>query len=134
MMGGGRMTVELDEGRGQRVGSRIRLAGRAFGIELSVEEVVTEYRPPHSKTWETVGSPKLLVVERYRMGFELQPLGEQSQLRIFIEYELPRGRVTRWLGRLLGGAFARLCTRRMVDDAVEYFASAPLARARRVNP
>lgn len=134
MMGGGRMTLELDEGRGREVGSRIRLAGRVFGMELSVEEVVIEHRPPHSKAWETVGSPKLLVVERYRMGFELQPRGEHSELRVRIEYELPRGPVTRWLGRLLGGVFARWCTRRMVDDAVKYFASALPARARRFNP
>ena len=35
-MGGGRMEVVLDEGRGQKVGSQIRLVGRVFGIELSV--------------------------------------------------------------------------------------------------
>ena len=50
-MGGGRMKTELDEGRGQRVGSRIRLAGRVFGVELSVEEIVTEHNPPHRKVW-----------------------------------------------------------------------------------
>src|SRR5262249_46423 len=33
-MGGGQMVMELDEGRGQRVGSRMRLAGRVLGMTL----------------------------------------------------------------------------------------------------
>ena len=41
MMGGGRMTYEFDEDRGQAVGSTIRMAGRAFGIPLALEEAVT---------------------------------------------------------------------------------------------
>ena len=59
---GGRMETEIDEGRGQEVGSRIRLSGRVFGVALSVEEIVTERNPPHGKVWETTGAPKLLVI------------------------------------------------------------------------
>lgn len=51
MMGGGRMDVQLDAGRGRRVGSRIRMSGRAFGLQLSLEEVVGEYDPPRHKSW-----------------------------------------------------------------------------------
>ena len=72
MMGGGRMEIELDAGRGQSVGSRIRLSGRVLGLELSLEEIVIERVPPQRKVWETTGSPKLLVIGQYRMGFELR--------------------------------------------------------------
>ena len=123
MMGGGRMEVELDADRGKKIGSRIRLAGRAFGIELSVEEVVIEHDPPRRKVWETTGSPRLLVIGHYRMGFELSPRGSDSATRVFIEYALPAQAPARWLGRLFGGCYARWCTRRMVNDAVEYFGS-----------
>lgn len=123
-MGGGQMKTELDEGRGQRVGSRIRLTGRVFGLELSVEEIVTERNPPQRKVWETTGTPKLLVVGHYRMGFELTPQGNGSMLRVFIEYALPESLPGRWLGRLFGRQYARWCTRQMVDDAVKHFASA----------
>lgn len=122
------MTIDLDDGRGQKVGSRIRLAGKVFGIELSVAEVVTERNPPHRKVWETTGSPRLLVIGHYRMGFELSPRGENSMLRVFIEYELPAGPAARWLGRLFGDSYASWCTRRMVDDAVKHFASAASPR------
>ena len=126
MMGGGRITIELDEGRGQKVGSRIRLAGRVFGIDLAVEEVVTQHRPPYSKAWETVGSPRLLVIGAYRMCFELLPRGGHSELRVFIEYELPQGAYVRWLGRLFGGIYAKWCTGRMAEDAVKYFVPPPV--------
>jgi hypothetical protein len=123
-MGGGRMAIELDEGRGQRVGSRIRLTGRVLGMELAVEEMVTERTPPHRKVWETTGAPKLYVIGHYRMGFEVTPQGQASRRRVFIDYALPERAPARWLGRLFGRYYARWCTQQMVDDAVEYFASA----------
>ncbi|HEU4692090.1 MAG TPA: SRPBCC family protein, partial [Vicinamibacterales bacterium] len=59
MMGGGRMSVELDEAKGQAAGSHIRLSGRVFGISLYLDEVVTRRDPPTNKVWETVGAPRL---------------------------------------------------------------------------
>ena len=117
------MEIRLDADRGKKVGSRIRLAGRVFGIGLSVEEVVTERDPPRRKVWETTGSPRLLVIGHYRMGFELSPRESDSFLHVFIEYALPAQAPARWLGRMFGSYYARWCTQRMVDDAVEYFES-----------
>lgn len=121
LMGGGRMEVELDDDRGQKVGARIRLAGRAFGIHLSVEEIVTERNPPHRKVWETTAPPKLLVIGHYRMGFEITPQGNGSLLRVFIDYALPDTAPARWLGYLFGCYYAKWCTRRMVADTVKHF-------------
>lgn len=116
------MEIELDADRGRKVGSRIRLAGRVFGIELAVEGIVTERDPPRRKVWETTGSPKLLVIGHYRMGFELSPRGGRSMLRVFIDYALPAKAPARWLGLLSAGFYARWCARRMVEDAVNHFA------------
>lgn len=44
------MQVRLDAGKGQRVGLRIVMTGRAFGMELELEEVIDERRPPLRKT------------------------------------------------------------------------------------
>lgn len=121
------MTTELDAGRGQQVGSRIRLAGRVFGMALAVDEVVTERMPPQRKVWETVGTPKLLVIGHYRMGFELSPQGTGSLLRVFIEYALPQTAPARWLGRWLARGYARWCTQQMVDDAVRHFSAPAVA-------
>jgi hypothetical protein len=98
MMGGGQMEIELDSGRGQNVGSRIRLVGKVFGMRLSVEEVVTERNPPHRKVWQTIGSPRLLVIGHYRMGFEIGSPDNGSLLRVHIDYALPESAPSRWFG------------------------------------
>lgn len=122
-MGGGRMKTILDERRGQTVGSHIRVSGRILGLELSLDEAVTEREPPTRKVWETVGSPRLLVIGPYRMGFEVTPRGSGSLLRVFIDYALPSPWPERWLGRVFGGYYAHWCTQSMVNDAVRQFAS-----------
>ena len=126
--GGGRFETQIDEGRGQIVGSRIRLSGRVFGVELSVEEIVVERDPPRRKVWETTGVPRLLVIGHYRMGLELSAYESGSLLGVFIEYALPERGLARWLGRLLGRYYAGWCTQKMVDDAVKHFESRPVTQ------
>jgi hypothetical protein len=123
MTGGGSMQVEVDAARGQKIGSWIRLSGKILGVTLAVEEIVTERTPPRRKVWETTGVPRLLVIGRYRMGFEIAPREAGSHVTVFIDYALPKGVLTRWLGSVLGGYYARWCTERMVADAVRHFAS-----------
>lgn len=122
-LGGGRMKTTFDEGRGQIVGSRIRVSGRVLGLELSVDEMVTKREPPKWKVWETVGTPRLLVIGSYRMGFEITPDGTESMLRVFIDYALPSSWLGRLLGHLFGGRYATWCTRSMVNDAERHFAT-----------
>ena len=122
-MGGGRMKTTLDERRGQSVESHIRVSGRVLGLELSLDEVVTERQPPTRKVWETVGSPRLLVIGPYRMGFEMTPRGSGALLRVFIDYAMPSSWPARWLGRVFGGYYAHWCTQSMVNDVVRQFPS-----------
>ena len=115
------MQTRVDEGRGQRVGSHIRVSGRVLGLELLLDEVVTERNPPTRKVWETVGSPRLLVIGPYRMGFEATTRGTGCLLRVFIDYALPARWPERWLGRVLGRYYAHWCAQRIVDDAAREF-------------
>ena len=117
MMGGGRMDISADAGGFQQLGSRVRLAGRAFGLKIMLEEEVTEYQPPLKKTWQTIGSPKLLIIGEYRMGFALAPDARGCGLCVFIDYDVPRGALTRLLGRLLGRVYARWCVKSMIREA-----------------
>lgn len=121
-MGWGKMETRLDEQRGKTVGSHIVLSGRVFGIRLHLDEVVTRREPPHQKTWETVGEPRLLVIGRYRMGFSLQSHdAKASELRVDIDYDLPRRDIAAVLGRFFGRSYAKWCTRRMVLDTQHAF-------------
>ena len=118
MMAGATMRVELDAQQGQAAGSLIRVTGRVLGVNLGVEEVVTERVPPLRKTWETRGEPRLLVIGSYRMGFVISPQGDRSRLVVFIDYQLPPRGFAHGLALLFGRAYAEWCTRRMVTDAV----------------
>lgn len=117
------MRVELDEQTGQAVGSHIRLVGRAFGLKLFLDEVVTRREPPTRKEWQTVGSPRLLVIGSYAMGVEISAHGDGSRLRVFIDYELPANPFTRWLGVCFAGLYARWCVRQMLNGVADRFAA-----------
>lgn len=122
MMAGATMRVEMDALNGQAVGSLIRITSRVLGMNLAVEEVVTERAPPLHKTWETQGEPRLLVMGAYRMGFSITPQGKCSKLVVFIDYRLPSSGFAHWLALVFGRAYAAWCTRRMVTDAMQAFA------------
>ena len=121
MMAGSRLAFELDASGGRTVGARIRLSGRVLGLRLAVEEIVTERQLPLRKVWETTGTPRLLVIGQYRMGYEITPRGDASRLRVFIDSALPGPLPGRWLGRLFGRFYARWCTQRMADDTAKHF-------------
>lgn len=99
------MQTQLDVGRGQTIGSRIRLSGGVFGLQLSVEEIVIERIPRQLKVWATTGSPRLLVIGRYRMGFEIASHENASVLRVHIDDAWRDGPLTRWLGYLMGSYY-----------------------------
>jgi hypothetical protein len=128
MMAGSRMSVELDAAQGRAVGSHIKLAGRVLGVRLFLDEVVTRRNPPGEKVWQTVGPLRLLVIGPYTMGVLIDADGHRSRLRVFIDYELPSGLGTYWLGRLFGGIYARWCVNQMLQGAVAHFGSGPVAR------
>ena len=98
MMMGSKMSTEVDAGGGRVIGSKIRMRGSVMGIPVSLEEVVIERQPPRRKLWETIGTPRLLVLAHYRMGFELTPKGDSSLVRVFIDYSLPTIRPRPTLG------------------------------------
>lgn len=120
-MGWGRLETTLDDGRGRAIGSHIRIHGRVLGILLHLDEVITRRDPPTLKEWETVGEPRLLVIGSYRMRFEVGPKPGYSELRVSIDYDLPRAGVGRLLGRLFGRTYAKWCTRRMAQNAQRMF-------------
>ena len=128
-MGWGRMELRMDQAAGRAVGSRIRLAGSVFGVRLELDEVVTVRDPPTRKAWETIGTPRLLVIGPYRMGFMLATeVAGEVILTVSIDYSLPERGFSRILGRMFGHWYARWCTRRMVPDAQAAFSPpAPVA-------
>ena len=123
------MSINVDADGGHEVGSKISMHGRMLGIPLSLEEVITERQVPSRKIWETIGTPKLLVIAHYRMGFDVAPRGESSMVRVFMDYSVPTTVPGSWLGRLLGGVYARWCTKQMADSAASHFGATRLTHS-----
>lgn len=119
MMGGGKMETKTDEGKGQRVGSHIQMSGKVCGLNLFLDEVVTQYEPPFKKVWETVGQPNLLVIGGYQMGVEISPQDSNSGFKVFINYELPQKH--KWLGSLFGATYAKWCVEQMLAGVQSHF-------------
>lgn len=122
MMAGATMQMEMDAQQGRAIGSLICVTGQVLGLNLIVEEVVTERVPSLRKTWETRGEPKLLVIGSYRMGFIISPNGDRSRLVVFIDYQIPPRGFAHLLGRFFSKTYAAWCTQRMANDAVAAFA------------
>ncbi|HLE49454.1 MAG TPA: SRPBCC family protein [Patescibacteria group bacterium] len=121
MMGGGSMETEMDEGKGQKLGSHIKLHGKVFGFNLFLDEAITKYSPPNHKEWKTVGNINLLVVDHYKLGFEIKPEKENSLLKVYIDYNLPKPFFTKLLGLLLGSIYAKWCVKQMIKGVDEHF-------------
>jgi len=134
MMGGGRMVIRADEGGFQRLGSRLQLSGHAFGLTVFLEEEITDYHPPKAKAWHTLGTPRLLIIGHYCMGFEVDPVAGGSSLRVFLDYDLPTGVVKRLLGRLLAPTYARWCVRNMVAEGQNRFRAPDALERQTANP
>lgn len=124
MMLGTTMKIIMEPDHTKRVGSRFGFTGSVLGVPLKVDEVVTSRSPSSSKTWETTAEPVLWVIGQYAMGFEVNPQGTRSELRVYIRYARPTSALGAILSWLFGPAYARWCTRVMVDDAVRHFGQA----------
>lgn len=122
-MAGGNIRIETDIGSGKRVGSHIRVSGALMGVELKLDEVVTVHDPFKKKEWKTVGDVNLIVLDRYRLGFEITPRGQESDFRVYIDYDLPKSLKTRLVGRMFGGMYAKWCVGQMANGTREHFLS-----------
>jgi hypothetical protein len=113
MMAGHGMVVDLDAGKGKAVGSHIRMHGSVAGLELALDEVVTARERPFRKEWETVGTPRLIL---------LAPEGHGARVSVRLDYRRPSGRVQKLLSRIFGGIYARWCVDQMLNGVTAHFA------------
>lgn len=110
-----------DEGGGKKVGSVMRIKGSVLGIGISLAERVIEREVPSHKAWQTFDRINLLVIGHYTMGFDVSEQDNNSNLRVYIDYELPKSKKTKLLGILFGKLYAKWCVRQMLNDTQKHF-------------
>ena len=121
MMGGGSMNSHTDEKKFQEIGSHLQMEGTVFGIKLFLDEIVTIHKPPLQKEWKTIGDINLIVIDHYTLGFEIKPENNNSNLRVYIDYKLPKSPATRLLGYLFGNTYAKWCVGQMLNGVKKHF-------------
>src|SRR5262245_41809607 len=114
-MFGSKLELVVDESR-VGVGARYGWRGHVLGLPLVADEEVTLYHPPFAKRWCTVGTPKLIVLSRYCMSFDLRERPDGTDVTLRLDYDLPQSGWPALAGRLLGHKYARWCVDRMVGD------------------
>ncbi len=123
VVGGISMRMQTDAQRGQAVGSVIHMSGRMWGVDLALQESVVERLPTRRKVWATLGEPVLVMIGRYSMGFDIRPTDGGAYLRVWIDFDPPPRWMPHWLGRIVGGFYARWCVRQIAQEAVRHFHS-----------
>ena len=121
IMAGSRLETKIDEGHGQKIGSHIKMDGTILGIKLFLDEVITKYEPPIRKEWQTVGELNLLVIGHYKLGLEIASDKNYSILKIYIDYNLPKGFATKLLGLVFADFYAKWCVHQMLQDTAHNF-------------
>lgn len=121
MMGGGKMITQTDESKGQKVGSHIKMTGNIFGINLFLDEVITIHEPPYNKQWQTIGKINLLVIDHYKLGFNIKSEKPSSDFKVYIDYDMPKSPKTRLLGIFFGDMYAKWCVHQMTKGVESYF-------------
>ncbi len=110
-----------DEKGGRVVGSVMKVKGNVLGIDISLVEKVIQREVPKRKAWQTFNGINLIVIGHYTMGFEIEPRENDSNLRVYIDYELPKSRRTRWIGYLFGNMYATWCVKQVLNDTRKHF-------------
>jgi hypothetical protein len=92
------------------------MGGSAFGPDDGGRRGGDRAAAARRKVWRTSGPQRLFIIDQYEMGFEIDPEGGGSHLRVWIDYDLPPAGPGRWLGAILAPAYARWCVNRMLSD------------------
>src|SRR6187551_958462 len=73
MMMGSKLTLEDITKNSSGVGATFLWYGKMMGMKMDFTEMVTAWMQDKSKTWETIGEAKIIIMSWYRMNFNLQP-------------------------------------------------------------
>lgn len=98
-----------------------RLEAQTLQDADTARETITERAYPRRKVWQTDAAPQLPVMEGYSMGYEVAPENGGTELRVWIDYALPRQGAARFLAPLPAAVYARWRIDDLAQDAADIF-------------
>jgi len=116
MMMGSKLTLEQLEGPSKGVGATFHWSGKVMGMPIDITETVTKWIENKEKVWETIGSPKIIILGWYRMILKIESVKKGTLTSLEIEYTKPNGWFYKIMSFLFSGWYSRWCLNNMLND------------------
>jgi hypothetical protein len=116
MMMGSKLSLEQVSTNAVGPGATYRWYGKMLGMTIDFKQAVTTWEPPQRKAWETEPEAKIIIMRWYRMGFELKPLDNGTEVMLFINYLPPRQWYFQVLSALFAPWYCNWCLNSMLQD------------------
>jgi hypothetical protein len=116
-MMGSKLTLEVLSKNKTGLGATYRWYGQVMGMAMDFSEEVTEWVKNKRRVWETTGKPKLIIMNGYKMWFEVEPVKNKTRITFGITYDLPRDLRGKILGAISAKWYSKWCLKSMTQDA-----------------
>ncbi len=99
------------------LGTKYRWTGKMMGMKMDFTVEVTKWIPWEEKTWETIGSPKLIIYSWYQMHLLLTKIQNGTTAQLSISYRKPDGVFYKIISFLFADWYCKWCLKNMLEDA-----------------
>lgn len=117
-MMGSKLNLEWLTDHKTGLNTQYKWTGKVVGMKMKFTVVVTGWESGRSKTWETIGKAKMIVISWYRMYLELKQNDDgTTTAKLGILYTRSKS----FLGFLLGKRYSMWCVNSMLNDTQKHF-------------
>ena len=117
-MAGSKLKLEWLTDYKTGLNTKYKWTGKVMGMKMKFTVIVSQWDSGKSKTWETIGDAKMIVISWYRMYLELKPNDDgTTTAKLGILYTKSKNIP----GFLLGKRYSIWCVNSMLNDTNKHF-------------
>ncbi len=117
MMMGSKLELEQISKNPTGLNSKYHWHGKIMGMIMDFTVLATKWVKNKEKTWETIESPKMIILEWYKMSLKIFPEDKGTRAMLSISYTKPKNVSGKILGFLLAKWYAKWCVNSMLKDS-----------------
>ncbi|HET9137022.1 MAG TPA: SRPBCC family protein [Candidatus Kapabacteria bacterium] len=123
MMMGSKLKLDQLSENATGPNATFRWYGKMLWFKMDFTVLVTKWIKDREKSWETIGSARMIILGWYRMQLILTPIENTTKAELSIQYIKPEGFFYKILSLLLSSYYASWCLSNMLNDSKHYFES-----------
>ena len=116
MMGSKLELKQLSE-NATRLNSKFRWFGKMIWFTMDFTVVVTKWIKDKEKVWETIGTAKMIIMDRYQMRLVISPEGGNTKAELSIAYTKPKNIFFKVIAFFFAQLYANWCLSNMLQDS-----------------